>query len=156
MTSHPWKRFHGPEGARQAGMPGGGGQDIGRLCVEADGAPYVPDHWSISWPTGRVPGRMRRQTPDGRALEAFVLFYEFVRASIARPSSHLPAKARCESRRGNDEARPAAGRARDRGPPVVRRPRGGQRAKRALGRERKENAGGTHISARQSHITTQV
>ena len=73
-------------------------------AAEADGAPYVPDHWSISWPTGRVPGRMRRQTPDGRALEALVLFYEFVRASIARPSSHLPAKARCESRRGEDEA----------------------------------------------------
>ena len=32
MTSHPWKRFHGPEGARQAGMPGGGGQITGRLC----------------------------------------------------------------------------------------------------------------------------
>ena len=32
VTSHPWKRFHGPEGARQAGMPGGGGQTIGRLC----------------------------------------------------------------------------------------------------------------------------
>ena len=31
VTSHPWKRFHGPEGARQAGMPGGGGQTIGRL-----------------------------------------------------------------------------------------------------------------------------
>ena len=32
VTSHPWKRFHGPEGARQAGMPGGGGQITGRLC----------------------------------------------------------------------------------------------------------------------------
>ena len=66
MTSHPWKRFHGPEGARQAGMPGGRATAYRRWsATEADGAPYVPDHWSISWPTGRVPGRKRRQTPDG-------------------------------------------------------------------------------------------
>ncbi len=28
----PWYERHGPEGARQAGMPGGDGQTIGRLC----------------------------------------------------------------------------------------------------------------------------
>ena len=34
--------------------------------------------------------------------------------------------------RGNDETCPAAGRARDRGPPVIRRPRGGPAARRRL------------------------
>ena len=77
----PWKRFHGPEGARQAGMPGGRATAYRRWsAAEADGAPYVPDHWSISWPTvacarpkaatatgrGRRPEAFRRLTPGVR------------------------------------------------------------------------------------------
>ena len=65
----PWKRFHGPEGARQAGMPGGKDRQSDPCCGGGRRSTVRPRR---KWPCGRVPGRMWRQTPDGRALEAFV------------------------------------------------------------------------------------
>ena len=61
----PWKRFHGPEGARQAGMPAGA-----NACDRQTGRPYVPRR---KWRCGTWDRSKGRQTPDGRALEAFVL-----------------------------------------------------------------------------------
>ena len=81
MTSHPWKRFHGPEGARQAGMPGGGGQIIGRLCdggrrstVRPGPLEYLVADRMCARPNaatdtgrGRRPKAFRRLTPRGQA-----------------------------------------------------------------------------------------
>ena len=158
VTSHRGSGFHGPEGARKAGMPGGSATAYRRCSApEADGAPYVPRR---KWRCGTC-ARPNAATDTGRAGVGSVRsFYEFVRASIARPSSHLPAKARCESRRGNEEVRLSSPpRKWGRGGSVRRTEteRGTEGAADGVAaRERKENAGGAHISARQSHITTQV
>ena len=71
MTSHRGLGSHGPEGARQAGMPGvkPTGAYPGRPRDRQTGRPYVLcSRWVGTW--DRSTGR---QTPDGRALEAFVL-----------------------------------------------------------------------------------
>ncbi|RLP22919.1 hypothetical protein D8676_21955 [Mesorhizobium sp. YM1C-6-2] len=81
VTSHPWKRFHGPEGARQAGMPGGGGQITGRLCdggrrstVRPGPLEYLVADRTCARPKaatatgrGRRPKAFRRLTPRGQA-----------------------------------------------------------------------------------------
>ncbi len=81
VTSHPWKRFHGPEGARQAGMPGGDGQTIGRLCdggrrstVRPGPLEYLVADRTCARPKaatatgrGRRPKAFRRLTPGGQA-----------------------------------------------------------------------------------------
>ena len=132
MTSHRGSGFHGPEGARQAGMPGGDDHHIGRLRAGGRRSTVRPGPLEYLV-ADRTCARPNATTDTGRAGVGSVRsFYEFVRASIARPSSHLPAKARCESRRGNDEARPAAGRARDRGPPAIRALAEGQPPKAAI------------------------
>ena len=60
----PWKRFHGPEGARQAGMPGGSATAYRRCSApEADGAPYVPRR---KWRCGTC-ARPNVATDTGRA-----------------------------------------------------------------------------------------
>jgi hypothetical protein len=139
-------------------MPGGSATAYRRCsAAEADGAPYVrPLEYLVA--TGRVPGRLGdRHRTGGRWKRSF--FYEFVRASIARPSSHLPAKARRFGGRGNAHARrkpkrasrlarvarkwePVSGKRHaqheDTAPPELVEGAEGSRAKRAFGRERKE------------------
>ena len=77
----PWYERHGPEGARQAGMPGGGGQTIGRLCdvgrrstVRPGPLEYLVADRTCARPKaatdtgrGRRPKAFRRLTPRGQA-----------------------------------------------------------------------------------------
>ena len=119
VTSHPWKRFHGPEGARQAGMPGGGGQTIGRLCdggrrstVRPGPLEYLVADRTCARPKaatatgrGRRPKAFRRLTPRGQAgsTRPPTLKLDW----WSRPS-RLPdflSTARSETRRGDDETR---------------------------------------------------
>jgi hypothetical protein len=103
-----------------------------------------------------LPARTKRngrkqKSPAGRGVRAISLVQRHgtaPRFPDCRACRRAHSMARRFGGRGNGEAwaeertikleHPAAGRARDRGPPVVRRPRGGQRAKRVYGRERKE------------------
>ena len=76
----PWYERHGPEGARQAGMPGGTATAYRRWpAAEADGAPYVrpleylvardvcPAEWATDTGRGRRPKALRRLMPRDQA-----------------------------------------------------------------------------------------
>ena len=119
MTSHPWKRFHGPEGARQAGMPGGGGQTIGRLCdggrrstVRPGPLEYLvadsdvcPAESGDRHRTGAEAQSL--PSPDARG-SGWVERPPITKLDWWSRPSRLPdflSTARCEGRRGNDETR---------------------------------------------------
>ena len=119
VTSHPWKRFHGPVGAQQAGMSGGGGQTTGRLCgggrrstVRPGPLEYLVADRTGARPKaatatgrGRRPKAFRRLTPGGQAGSTRPPITKFRLVVTTLPSSRLSSTARSETRRGNDETR---------------------------------------------------
>ena len=68
----PWKRFHGPEGVRQAGMPGGADQlswlagrqrQTGRPYVFCLSSGEVGDMGPVDWATDTVTGAEAQSLP---------------------------------------------------------------------------------------------
>ena len=89
VTSHRGSGFHGPEGARQAGMPGGSATAYRRCSApEADGAPYVPRR---KWPWDVCPAECgdRHRTGAGTRKVLAVRCFGIGPGSADRPTKQL-------------------------------------------------------------------